>query len=240
MLTIRGKKFMIVGIARPPLGAYASDIYVRLGLLQTLSGREGRVNVLRARARSASEVKSIADGIERAVTGSRVTTARDLADRVTGSLDDTKGRPTSSAPRELRTLKAIGWHKRLVVRLPTSRPAISTPRQDAAFSACSAKSPTSTGGRSCSSPTTARSPNRHPCSCACTTAGSIACERKQRRKDREDRQAREPDRVCPPRPRDVSAGHHAWPGRQSLVHRGLCRGAPGLRERSAQNRSHHS
>jgi hypothetical protein len=50
---------------------------VRLGLLQTLSGREGRVNVLRARARSASEVKSSADGIERAVTGSRVTTAWD-------------------------------------------------------------------------------------------------------------------------------------------------------------------
>jgi MacB-like periplasmic core domain len=51
-LTIRGTRFTVVGIAKAPLGAYASDIYVRLGVLRTLSGRQGRVNVLRARARS--------------------------------------------------------------------------------------------------------------------------------------------------------------------------------------------
>jgi putative ABC transport system permease protein len=110
--------------------------------LQTLSHREGRINVLQVRATDADKVASVAREIERAFPGSRATTAQDLADRVTGSLSDAKslsdklgtalavvalvaacliaGLLTLSSvnkrTRELGTLKAIGWRQWLVVR----------------------------------------------------------------------------------------------------------------------------
>jgi ABC-type antimicrobial peptide transport system permease subunit len=141
-LTVRGRTFTVIGVARQPLGGYASDIYVRLGVLQTLSGREGRINVLRARTGSATAVASVADAIERSFAGSRVTTAQDLADRVSGSLKDSKSladrlgtalaavalaaailiaslltlSSVAKRTRELGTLKAIGWGKWLVIR----------------------------------------------------------------------------------------------------------------------------
>jgi ABC-type antimicrobial peptide transport system permease subunit len=143
---IDGKAFRIVGLARTPLGGQSSDVYLELSRLQQLSGRRGRVNTVYVRATSASAVDSVSREIKAAVPGASVTTAKDLADRVSGSLVDAKnlagklglaleivglvaafliaGLLTLGAvakrTRELGTLKAVGWSQRLVVRQVTA------------------------------------------------------------------------------------------------------------------------
>jgi putative ABC transport system permease protein len=140
-----GKTFTVVGIAETPLGGQASDVYVKLGQLQALSGRKGRVNVAYVRADSADDVDAVASSIEKTLDGASVTTAADLADRVSGTLVDAKNLAGSLGKalmivgllaafliaslltlssvtkriRELGTLKAIGWSQRLVVRQVT-------------------------------------------------------------------------------------------------------------------------
>ena len=141
-VSLGGKKFRVVGIADPPLGGQASDVYVELGQLQKVSDREGRVNAMNVRASDSDSVSSTAKAIESAFPGSQVTTASDLADRVGGSLDDAQGladklgtalvviglgaafliaslltlSSVNKRVRELGTLKALGWPQRLVVR----------------------------------------------------------------------------------------------------------------------------
>jgi ABC-type antimicrobial peptide transport system permease subunit len=140
-ITLAGKKFTVVGLAQTPLGGQASDVYVKLAQLQKLSDRVGRVNSVQVRAVSSDAVPSVAASIEKNVDGSQVTTAADLAKRVSGSLVDAKnlaGRlggalalvgllaafliaslltlaSVTKRVRELGTLKAIGWPQRRVV-----------------------------------------------------------------------------------------------------------------------------
>ena len=144
-ITLGGKKLMVVGLAETPLGGQASDVYLKLATLQKLSGREGRVNTVYVRATSSDAVAGVAAAIEGSFQGSSVTTAEDLADRVTGSLVDARNlagklgtalsvvsllaafliailltlASIAKRVRELGTLKALGWSRRLVVRQVT-------------------------------------------------------------------------------------------------------------------------
>jgi ABC-type antimicrobial peptide transport system permease subunit len=141
-LTLKGKTYRVVGLAKPPLGGQASDIYIPLSQLQALSGREGRINILQVRTDNASDVSAVSNRISQVFPGAKVTTAKDLADRVTGSLSDAKSlsdklgtalvivalaaafliaalltlSSINKRTRELGTLKAIGWRQWLVVR----------------------------------------------------------------------------------------------------------------------------
>lgn len=144
-VTLGGKKFTVVGLARTPLGGQASDVYVKLAQLQKLSNRVGRVNTIYVRATSADKVSSVASEIRSTFSGSSVTTAKDLANRVSGSLVDAKNltkklgtalelvgllaailiatlltlSSVAKRTRELGTLKAVGWSQGRVVRQVT-------------------------------------------------------------------------------------------------------------------------
>jgi ABC-type antimicrobial peptide transport system permease subunit len=144
-IKLKGKKFTVVGLARTPLGGQAADVYMKLAQLQSLSGRKGRVNVIYARATDTDSVSVLASNIRHSFTGAQVTTSKDLADRIGGSLKDTKDLTSSLGKaleivglaaafliaslltlssvtkriRELGTLKALGWRSRQVVRQVT-------------------------------------------------------------------------------------------------------------------------
>jgi len=144
-VTLGGRKFTVVGIGETPLGGQSSDVYVKLSQLQQLSDRVGRVNTVYVRAESGDDVATVAAAIESTVDGASVTTAEDLADRVSGTLVDAKDlsgtlgtalmvvgllsafliaslltlSSVTKRIRELGTLKALGWSQRLVVRQVT-------------------------------------------------------------------------------------------------------------------------
>lgn len=141
-VSVGRESFRVVGIARPPIGGESSDVYVPLGALQRLTGRQGRINVLQVRADSASQVGAVSAQIKRTFAGAKVTTAQDLANRVSGSLVDAKDlsdklgaalalvalvaacliaslltvSSINRRTREIGTLKAVGWRQGLVVR----------------------------------------------------------------------------------------------------------------------------
>lgn len=141
-LKLNDTTFKIVGLAKPPLGGQTADVYLTLPELQTLSSREGRVNVLLVRAEDAASVSDLEDRIKDGFEGAQVTSAEDVASRVSGTLVDAANltdrlglivsgimlaaaflmamllslSSVAKRVRELGTLKAIGWRKWLVVR----------------------------------------------------------------------------------------------------------------------------
>jgi ABC-type antimicrobial peptide transport system permease subunit len=141
-LTIDGKTFDVIGIASSPLGGTASDLYVKLATLQNLAGYKGQVDTAEVQAAGASDVASVSSTIAKSFKSSQVTTASDLAARVSGSLTDAKNlahnlggaleivglvaavliatllmlSSVARRVREIGTLKAVGWSRFQVVR----------------------------------------------------------------------------------------------------------------------------
>ena len=139
---LKGDSYKVVGIANPPLGGSSSDVYVKLDQLQKASDRENRVNTVYVRATDTGAVGSVSKEIKTTLDGATVTTTKDLADRVGGSLVDAKNlanklgtalaivalaasiliamlltlSSVAKRTKELGTLKAIGWPQSKVVR----------------------------------------------------------------------------------------------------------------------------
>jgi ABC-type antimicrobial peptide transport system permease subunit len=139
---LNGTTYTVVGLAQPPLGGQAADVYLSLSHLQSLASRSGRANVLLVRADRAADVADLTRQIEEAFPGATVTSAKQLAENISGSLVDAAnlakrlGRvlaavvliaaflvaalltlsSVSKRVRELGTLKAVGWRQSLVVR----------------------------------------------------------------------------------------------------------------------------
>ena len=142
-LKIKGHNYAVVGISSPPLGGQASDLYMRLDQLQSISDRKNRVNTVYVRADSGSQVGESQQGDrehdhgrggddERRPRGARGRLARPTQRTCPAS----SARPSPSSgllaavliavllrsrsvakrTRELGTLKAIGWSQRRVVR----------------------------------------------------------------------------------------------------------------------------
>ncbi len=141
-IDLNGTSFAVVGLVRAPLGGQTADVYVPLAQLQKLSSLKGQVNVVLVRADSGGDVASVQQNIETAFPSAQVASARDVADRISGSLVDAANlshrlgvalamlaaltafliallltlSSVGKRVREIGTLKALGWKQRVVVR----------------------------------------------------------------------------------------------------------------------------
>lgn len=141
-LTIKKVKFRVVGLVQAPLGGQSADIYIPLKQLQTLSGQKSQINVVLVRADKSSAVGAVQKKIESTFPRAEVASAKDVADQISGSLVDASNLAKSlglalsviviamaimlaalltlssvaKRVREIGTLRALGWSRRLVIR----------------------------------------------------------------------------------------------------------------------------
>ncbi|AZM48309.1 hypothetical protein DMB38_23230 [Streptomyces sp. WAC 06738] len=143
-VTIKGKKFEVVGIATADTGAATANVYIPLKRAQELSDAdlENKVSTIYVKADSSEDIPAVKDAIDENVSGASVTSASDLAEQVSGNLSTASnlatnigkwlsvvvlvaafllaGLLTMSAVgrrvREFGTLKALGWRSGRVVR----------------------------------------------------------------------------------------------------------------------------
>jgi putative ABC transport system permease protein len=139
---VNGTTFHVVGLVAPTLKGQEAGVYFPLPALQQLSGKADRVNVLLVKAKDAGSVDAVASSLRKQFPGAQVVTTKELADQVTGSLKDAKRladrlggvlaiivlgaafviavlltlSSVAKRVREIGTLRAIGWSKRMVVR----------------------------------------------------------------------------------------------------------------------------
>jgi ABC-type antimicrobial peptide transport system permease subunit len=141
-LTFNGRSVAVVGIARSVIGVQAADVYLSLPFLQQLAKQDGNINVVFLRLAKGADLDAAIRRIQAANPGMQVTSNRDLAKRVTGSvtesafLADQGSRVLTiivlcvttllvsllswggvhARTRELGTLRAIGWSRSLLIR----------------------------------------------------------------------------------------------------------------------------
>ena len=134
-------KFTVVGIVSEPAGDSPSNVYIPLGVAQSLANLKNDVNTIYVSATSNNEITTLASTIKSAVPGSTVTDSSSLASEVTGSLSSAASlannlgkwlaiavliaafllaslltmSAVSRRVREFGTLKALGWKSRRIV-----------------------------------------------------------------------------------------------------------------------------
>jgi putative ABC transport system permease protein len=134
-------KFTIVGIVTMPAGNDPANVYIPLGVAQSLANMKNDVNTIYVAASNSSDISGLASSISKSVPGSTVTDQNTLASEVTGSLSSAASLAnnlgkwlaiavlvaafllasllTMSAVtrriREFGTLKALGWTSRRIV-----------------------------------------------------------------------------------------------------------------------------
>ncbi|MBO0820219.1 MAG: FtsX-like permease family protein [Nocardiopsaceae bacterium] len=140
-VTVDKTSFKVIGIVSEPSGDNAADVYIPLGVAQSLAGLKNEVNQIYVTASSSQQVTTLASAISKAVPGVTVTDQDSLASEVTGSISSAASLAnnlgkwlaiavliaafglasllTVSAVarrvREFGTLKALGWKSRRIV-----------------------------------------------------------------------------------------------------------------------------
>ena len=133
--------FTVVGIVTEPSGNSPSNVYIPLGVAQSLANLKNDVNTIYVSATSNNDITTLANTIKSTVSGSTVTDENSLASEVTGSLSSAASLANSLGKwlaiavliaafllaslltmsavsrriREFGTLKALGWRSRRVV-----------------------------------------------------------------------------------------------------------------------------
>lgn len=141
-LALNSTKSKIVGIVQAPLGGQTADVYVPLKQLQKLAGQKNQINVVLVRASKSSAVGAVQKKIEKAFPRAQVASNKSEADQISGSLVDASNLAKSlglalsiiviamafmlaalltlssvaKRVREIGTLRALGWTRRLVIR----------------------------------------------------------------------------------------------------------------------------
>jgi ABC-type antimicrobial peptide transport system permease subunit len=140
-ITVDKKSFKVIGVVNVPSGDKAADVYIPLGVAQTLAGMKNDVNEIYVTASSSQQVSTLASSISKAVSGTTVTDQDSLASEVSGSISSAASLAnnlgkwlavavliaafllasllTMSAVtrriREFGTLKALGWKSRRII-----------------------------------------------------------------------------------------------------------------------------
>jgi putative ABC transport system permease protein len=133
--------FKVIGIVSEPAGNNPADVYIPLGVAQSLANLKNDVNTIYVTASNSQDISSVASSVSKAVPGSTVTDQNTLASEVTGSLSSAAtlandlGKWLAIAVlvaafllaslltmaavtrriREFGTLKALGWKSRRIV-----------------------------------------------------------------------------------------------------------------------------
>lgn len=140
--TLGKKEFTVVGLVDPKLYSNTADLYLPLADLQTLAGRDNRINVLLVKSANSSSVAETSKKLTGLFAGAKTTDSSDTAKKVSGSLMSAANLTNrfigvtsvivvlaafiivslltilsvNKRVREIGTLKAIGWKNSTIVR----------------------------------------------------------------------------------------------------------------------------